>query len=87
MKKSISASNFGFTIFSISIGTKKLLRISAIESNNLDLISATNKVNFGSNEKLFRHFGFGDDHLLREAISANILNYESILFIDKKIEF
>ena len=24
--------------------------------------------------KLFRHFGFGNDHLLREAISANILN-------------
>ena len=29
--------------------------------------------NFSNYEKLFRHFGFGDDHLLREAISANIL--------------
>ena len=34
---------------------------------------ATNKVNFGNYEKLFQHFRFGDNHLLREAILANIL--------------
>ena len=38
----------------------------------MDIISATNKINFGYYEKLFWHFGFGNDHLLREAISANI---------------
>ena len=38
----------------------------------MNIISATNKINFGYYEKLFRHFGFGDDHLLKEAISANI---------------
>ena len=38
----------------------------------MNIISATNKINFGYYEKLFRHFGFGNDHLLRGAISANI---------------
>src|SRR6266511_3275114 len=42
-----------------------------------DIILATNKVNFGNYEKLFQHFGFGDDHLLREAILANILRKNS----------
>ena len=36
---------------------------------------ATNKINFSYYEKLFWHFGFGDDHLLREAISANIYSH------------
>ena len=45
----------------------------------LDTISVTNKVNFGNYEKLFRHFGFGDDHLLREAISANMFNNDCIV--------
>ena len=38
------------------------------------IISATNKSNFGYYEKQFRHFGFGADHLLSEAISANIIS-------------
>ena len=44
-------------------------------------ISATNKSNFGYYEKQFRHFGFGADHLLSEAISANIItsNYQQHL--------
>ena len=32
----------------------------------------TNKVNFGYYEKLFQHFRFSNNHLLRETISANI---------------
>src|SRR6185369_11975740 len=76
LKKSISASNFEFTILFILKAIKKLPRISAIELINTDIILATNKINFGYYEKLFRHFGFGDDHLLREAISANIYNVD-----------
>ena len=40
----------------------------------MDIISATNKINFGNYEKLFQHFRFGDNHLLREAILSNIYN-------------
>src|SRR6185369_11693181 len=77
LKKSISASNFEFTILFILKAIKKLPSISAIELINTDIISATNKINFGYYEKLFRHFGFGNDHLLREAISANIYSLDA----------
>src|SRR5437764_11882851 len=46
-----------------------ILAIKLMDPNNFGY-------NFGNYEKLFRHFGFGNDHLLREAISANILNYD-----------
>ena len=42
--------------------------------------------NFGNYEKLFWHFGFSNDHLLREAISANILNNNTIDAINSWIE-
>ena len=62
------ASNFGFTILFIIKAIKKLPSILAIE-----LINSNNfGYNFSNYEKLFWHFRFGDDHLLREAISANI---------------
>src|SRR6266516_6849970 len=71
LKKSISASNFGFTIFFILKTIKKQPSISAIK-----LMDPNNfRYNFGNYEKLFRHFGFGNDHLLREAISANIYSF------------
>ena len=46
----------------------------------------TNKVDFGNYEKLFRHFGFGNDHLLRETISANMLSVTRKFFILKMNE-
>jgi hypothetical protein len=47
--------------------------ISVQRTQNISaIISATNKSNFGYYEKQFRHFGFGADHLLSEAILANI---------------
>ena len=46
--------------------------ISVQRTQNISaIISATNKSNFDYYEKQFRHFGFGADHLLSEAISAN----------------
>src|SRR5439155_25551418 len=41
-----------------------------------DIILATNKINFGNYEKLFWHFGFSNNHLLRKAFSADILNLD-----------
>jgi hypothetical protein len=50
------------------------LAIESKNSNDLGYNLATNKINSGYYEKLFQHFEFGDDHLPREAISAN--NYD-----------
>jgi hypothetical protein len=52
--------------------------ISVQRTQNISaIISATNKNNFGYYEKQFRHFGFGADHLLSEAISANNIRSDS----------
>ena len=50
-----------------------------------DIILATSKSNFGYYEKQFRHFGFGTDHLLSEAISTNIISINRIPSIYKYI--
>ena len=44
----------------------------------LDIISVTSKSNFGYYEKQFQHFGFSTDHLLSEAILANIISPNGI---------
>src|SRR5207248_10197795 len=59
--------------------TLKFDSIRFVQNLILDIISATNKVNFGNYEKLFRHFRFGNNHLLRESISANILTGDNIM--------
>ena len=47
--------------------------ISVQRTQNISaIISATNKSNLGYYKKQFWHFEFGADHLLSEAISANI---------------
>ena len=60
--------------------------ISVQRTQNISaIISATNKSNFGYYEKQFRHFGFGADHLLSEAISANIISLYEEEKYNKKI--
>ena len=52
----------------------------------MDIISATNKVNFSNYEKLFWHFEFGNDHLLIEVILANMYDFEAEIDGKRKVQ-